>query len=187
LNTIAVTTALYLSFLAAHPGSVLLIRSAPCRTKDEPQVAVLAALCEKYHAEFSQASSVAVLNGTQDLLAFGALAAASDVNMTPNLARELQLIEERMHSQFRTGYVHLPCRSPCHFRMISRRTNYLSVTLIEMSNVVSSPFQPSMTGVFVRSSDGGRMGATWLWVEVKASVGGGWVVQKILSLPVFDG
>jgi len=66
------------------------------------------------------------------------------------------------------------------------QSRYREVIQVEMSGLVVNPFDKSL-GTFVRSSDGGRPGATWIWVALARSTAQQWIVSKIMVLPTQDG
>lgn len=154
------------------------------RSASDWQNVVLLRLCEKYGDEFSKTRSVAVLEETQPIFDFAGLASVDAVDVTPDAAREIQRVEDEARGRFVAVRVSLPaCR--CNYKLVPSQPRYRDVIQLEMSSIVTDPFRPS-TGVFVRSSAGGRPGATWFWVTVSRSPAGEWSVGSVSVLPTQD-
>lgn len=157
----------------------------PFQASDQWSVVVLSKLCESYRKEFRESKVVAVVDLTQPVFDFAALAYASGVDVTPESARRTQELEEHARSQFVAEPILVP-ESACRFQRVSRQSRFREVIQVEMSGLVVNPFDKSI-GTFVRSSAGGRPGATWMWVALVRSRTQQWTVSKIMVLPTQDG
>jgi hypothetical protein len=173
---------LQITFALVLLASVTTERSA--RSDDWTSV-VLRAVCHSYPAEFDDHRGTAVLDHTEPLFDFAALLSVSGVNVTPEAALAAQEAEQRARRAFSVAKVELPGHVSCDLQFVGSRQRYLDVVLLELSGIVVNP-SDGMSGVFVRSSAGGRPGATWMWVEL-VHEGGRWKVKRIRVLPVNDG
>lgn len=144
---------------------------------------VLAKLCEEYGGEFRKTKNVAIVNETQPIFDFVALLYGSGKEVTPANAALAQRLEERVRSLFVAEPISVP--EMCNFRAIKNQERYLDVIKVEMSGLVDNPFDGS-TGVFVRSSAGGRPGATWIWIGLRHADNRAWNVTRVFVLPTQD-
>jgi hypothetical protein len=114
-----------------------------------------------------------------------ALLYVSHVDVTPESARRAQELEQQARSTFVAEPISVP-ELACRFRGVRKQSRYRDVIRLELSSPVLNPFDGS-TGVFVRSSAGGRPGATWMWVALVRSKSQQWNVSRIVVLPTQDG
>jgi hypothetical protein len=155
------------------------------QSSDQWAAVVLSKLCESYGKEFRESKVVAVVDQTQPVFDFAALSYVSGVDVTPESARRAQELAEQARSQFVAEPILVP-ESACRFQRVPKQSRYRDVIQVEMSGLVVNPFDKSF-GSFVRSSAGGRPGATWIWVALVRSRTQQWSVSKILVLPTQDG
>ena len=153
-------------------------------SSDEWTAVVLSKLCESYGKEFLKSRGVAVIDQTQPIFDFISLLYVSGVDVTPESARRAQELEEQARSLFVAGPTWIP-ESACRFRRAPEQSGYRDVIQVEMSGLVVNPFDKS-TGAFVRSSAGGRPGATWIWVVLVRSKTHKWSVSRVAVLPTAD-
>ena len=146
---------------------------------------VLSKLCESYGPQFRESKTVAVVADTQPIFDFAALLYVGGVDVTPESARRAQELEGQARKAFIVEPVSVP-ESACRFERVQKQPRYRDVIQLEMSSPVLNPFDGS-TGVFVRSSAGGRPGATWMWIALVRSKTEQWSVSKISVLPTQDG
>ena len=155
------------------------------RSTDQWTEVVLARLCESYGEEFRESTAVAVVDTTQPVFDFAALLYVNHIDVTPETARRAQDLEAQARGQFIAVPILVP-ESACGFQAVPKQSRYRDVVQLEMSSLVVDPFEGS-TGVFVRSSAGGRSGATWMWVVLVRSKTQAWSVSKVFVLTTQDG
>jgi hypothetical protein len=126
-----------------------------------------------------------VVNTTQPVLDFAALLAVSSVPTTPETAQRASEDEDRARSAFKAQEIASVADAACAFATLPKPARYIDTLVIEMSGPLVNPYDASL-GTFVRTSAGGRPGATWLWVRLERR-GTNWKVAQVIPLPVNDG
>jgi hypothetical protein len=145
---------------------------------------VLNTLCQMYPRQYALNRTV-VVNVTQPIMDFAALMAVTRVPLSPSGVQRALESESRARNAFKPQEVALAADLGCKFAAVPKPARYIDDLVIEMSGPMINPFDGSL-GTFVRSSAGGRSGATWMWVRL-ARAGANWRVQRVLTLPVNDG
>jgi hypothetical protein len=142
-------------------------------------------MCDTERSQLQASGTIAVIDQTQPIFDLAGLAQIDGIEMTPDTARNVQQLEWRARDRFTPESIRVPSCA-CSYRLMPRQQQYRDVIQVEMSGVVEDPFTHSR-GVFVRSSAGGRPGATWMWVTLAPSSTDGWVVKNLTVLPTQDG